>query len=340
MSHIIRAGLIGCGGISRLHLEAVQTLSDVKFVAFCDIDLARAQHHAEQNGGGDVYTAYHDLLSREDLDVVHIATPHYLHTEMSLAALKAGLYVLCEKPMAITMEDARTLLQADTQKKLGVVFQNRFNESTVIAKRMLDGGELGAFRTARATVAWSRDAAYYAQADWRAKWATAGGGTLINQSIHTVDLLHYLCGAFSRIKGSITTDLLQDVIEVEENSHAVIQFAGGQTGLIHTSNSFGLTELPEILIYCEKGHLLLQGESLILIQDGQRTVLHDQTTQETTGKACYGNGHTKQITAFYENVQNNAPISLGAQQAFPATWAVLGIYESSRTNQWVPYSLC
>lgn len=338
MDRTIRTAFIGCGGISATHLRSVQQIPDVKIVAFCDIVPERAERRAQENGGGAVYTDYRQMLASEELDAVHIQTPHYLHAEMTIAALEAGLYVLCEKPMAIHIEDAQAVLAADKNHKLSMVFQNRYNPATIEAKRILDSGELGAFVTARATVAWSRDAGYYASGDWRGTWAEEGGGTLINQSIHTVDLVYYLCGPFAKIKGSISTDLLQGDIEVEDNSHAVIQFAGGQLGLLHTSNNFGFTELPQILIYCEKGLLTLQGDMLTLMQDRKITVLFDQKTADTGGKACYGNSHDIQIAEFYNSIREGTPIWLDGAEGYPAVWAVLGIYESSRTDQWVTFA--
>lgn len=337
MDRIIKTGFIGCGGISATHLRSVQKIPGVEIVAFCDNVPERAERRAQEYGSGKVYTDYREMLAQEELDAVHIQTPHYLHAEMTIAALEAGLYVLCEKPMAIHIEDARAVLNADKDHKLGMVFQNRYNPATVMAKRMLDSGELGAFKTVRATVAWSRDAQYYAADEWRGTWAEEGGGTLINQSIHTVDLVYYLCGAFAKIKGSISTDLLQGAIEVEDNSHAVIQFAGGQLGLLHTSNNFGFTELPQILIYCEDGLLTMQGDMLTLTKDRKITVLYDQQSEDNGSKACYGNSHDIQIAAFYDNIRQGTPIWLDGREGYPAVWAVLGIYESSRTDKWVEF---
>ncbi len=337
MGRIIQAGVIGCGGISATHLRALMGIEGVRVAAFCDTARDRAERRAAEYGGGDVYEDYRDVLARDDIDAVHVLTPHHLHGEMCLAALARGKYTLCEKPMAIRLDEARAMRAADTDHRLGVIFQNRYNASATAAKKLLDSGEMGKIIAARATVAWLRDAAYYAGADWRGKWATEGGGSLINQSIHTVDLLYYLCGPFARVKGKISTDLLQGVIEVEDNCHAVIQFTGGFVGLLHTSNNFGFSDMPEILIYCENGLLTLHGETLTLTRDGAVTVLSDARARDNGAKAVYGNSHAIQIAEFYKSIRNKAPIWIDGNEGYPAIWAVLGVYESSRTDQWVEF---
>lgn len=337
MNRTIKTGFIGCGGIIGSHLQAIRDLTGIAIVAFCDVDRGRAERCAKEYGAGDVYTDYRAMLSRGDLDAVHIVTPHHLHARMSLDALGAGLFVLCEKPMAITLGDARALIDADCGGKLCVVFQTRLNPATVEAKRLIASGELGAFLTARAMVAWSRDQEYYAAGEWRGRWATAGGGSLINQAIHTIDLMQYLCGPFAAIKGSVSTDLLTGVVEVEDNTHAVIRFAGGQTGLLYTSNNFGITELPQIVMVFENGTLTLQGTLLTLARGERVSVLYNERMHENGGKPCYGSGHAPLIAKFYDSVRGGAPMEVSGQDGYPALWAVLGIYESSRTGKWVEY---
>lgn len=336
MERQLGIGIIGCGNISATHLKVLSTMQDVKLVAMCDSKPERAQAAAARYGAVAVED-WRALLRRPDVDVVHVLTPHYLHAEMALETLKAGKYVLCEKPMATRVADAKAMIAADpTGLRMGIIFQNRYNQSAVRAKQMLEDGTLGKIVTSKASVTWFRDAAYYSD-DWHGRWDTEGGGSLINQAIHTVDMMYYLGGPFASIKGSITTDLLQGVIEVEENSHAVIRYKNGTVGLLHTSNSYGFSEVPEVVVACEKGTLCMRGDLLLLRQDDQETVLVEPELLDNGTKAVYGNGHVAQIQDFYRCVRSGTPYWLNASEAFPAIWAVLSIYQSSESGQWVPF---
>ncbi|HML47998.1 MAG TPA: Gfo/Idh/MocA family oxidoreductase [Clostridia bacterium] len=336
MESRLGVGIIGCGNISATHLKVLSEMSDVKLVAMCDNKPERAQAAAARYGAAAVED-WKSLIQRPDVDVIHVLTPHYLHAEMALEALKAGKFVLCEKPMATRVADARAMIEADpTGLRLGIIFQNRYNQSAVRAKEMLEAGALGRIVTLKASVTWFRDAAYYGD-DWHGRWATEGGGSLINQAIHTVDMLYYLGGPFAAIKGSITTDLLQGVIEVEENSHAVIRYQNGAVGLLHTSNSYGISEVPEVVVVCEKGTLCMRGDLLILREEDKETVLVEPETMDNGTKAVYGNGHVAQIPDFYRCIRSGTPYWLNATEAFPAIWAVLSIYRSSECGQWVSF---
>jgi len=339
MQDIIRTALIGCGGISTLHMRAIEALEDVEIAYFCDTDIQAAGQRAAQYGQGEVVEDYRRVLADPTVRAVHIATPHHLHAGMALEALASGRYVLCEKPMAISIADARAMVAADNGKRLGIVFQNRYNDATIAAKKLLDSGELGTIQGIRASVTWERGADYYALAEWRGRWDQEGGGSLINQAIHTVDLMYYLGGPFAKIKGSISTDVLQGIVEVEDNSHATIQYQNGTMGLLHTSNSFGISPSPEVLIYCEKGLLALQSERLTLMVDDKITLLCDALKAvDGEGKACYGLSHSILIREFYKSIRADAPLFVDAAQGYPAIWAVLGIYASSREDRWIEFA--
>ena len=332
-------GLIGCGGISAAHLRSIANLPGAKPVAFCDTVPERAYAHAAKFGGADavVYSDYRELLANPSVDVVHIMTPHFLHAEMSIAALRAGKYVLCEKPMAIRKDDAKAMIGADTGGRLSIVFQNRYNPSTAKAKEIIDTHALGKLLAISANVTWKRGAEYYAGSEWRGKWAAGGGGSLINQAIHTIDLMYYLGGPFERVKGSISRDILRDVIEVEDNAHAVFLFQSGLTGLLHTSNNLGVDNPAQILLSFEGGTLDLHGGRLWLEQNNRITSIISDRPPQNGAKAEYGNSHQTQIADMYRCIRENRRFWIDGMEAYPANWAVLSIYESSRDDAWISY---
>ena len=354
MDKKIGVALIGCGVIAPSHLKALSTIEDVRVRALCDIMPERAKRFAG-SFGADVLTDYREVAARDDIDVIHICTPHHTHADIALSALHAGKYVLCEKPMAITFSDAQKIIGC-ADGRIGFVYQNRYNGPVVRVKRMIDSGELGPIRTLRASVCWQRDADYYAADAWRGAWTTEGGGSLINQAIHTVDLLNYLAGPVISVKGSYTTDLLRGVVEVDENTHAVLRFQSGIVGLLHTSNSYGVSEPPEIRIVFERGALRIAGDMLLISgEDGVEKLLYREKEMDAgsekkkvtesesesesasgyAGKAVYGNGHMGLIRDFYRCVREKTPFWIDAKEAYHSLWTVLSIYESSRRDDWV-----
>ncbi len=335
MNKQIQVALIGCGTIATEHLRALSSLEDIKIATVCDIVPERAQTAAEACGAAWT-TDWREAVAGTGIESVHICTPHYLHTEMAIHALDAGKYVLCEKPMATSAADAQAMI-AHAHGRLGLVYQNRYNECVATAKRLLDEGTLGRPLALRASVCWKRDAAYYAQDAWRGKWATEGGGLLINQAIHTVDLMQYLGGPVTSIKGSYTTDFLQGTVEVEENAHAVMRLGSGIIGLLHASNSYIADAPPEIRIALETGELRLVGSSLLFRRSGELTedILVDAKAPSSAVKAVYGSGHRRLIADFYQAVRARRSFWIDGEAGFASLWTVLAVYASSETGAWI-----
>lgn len=338
MKNEIGVAVIGCGVIVPAHLRALEQIPDVKVRVLCDILPERAEKYAAQCGA-EVCTDAMDVIARPDIDIVEICTPHHQHTHIVLAALAAGKRVLCEKPMAISLRDAEMMIEKG-DNRLSFVYQNRYNTPVVEAKRIIAEDELGPMKTLRAFVCWDRKADYYAKDAWRGTWDMEGGGSLINQAIHTIDLINHLAGPVVSVKGSYTTDLLQGIVDVDENTHSVMKFQSGIIGLLHTSNSFGITEPPEISMVFEKATLRIYGDTLTLSRpDNTSELLVDETVVVNGVKAIYGNGHAKLIPDFYRCVRDGKPFWINPQEAYHSLWTVLSIYQSSRTNAWVSRKL-
>ena len=337
MTSPVRVGVIGCGGISRVHIDALMEMPNARIVAVCDIRPDRLQAAAEKTGA-EPMTDWKALVDREDIDIVHILTPHYLHAPMAIYALRAGKHVLTEKPMATTVDDALSMIrEADCAKgTLNVIFQNRYNPSTVELKRRIDSGETGRLLCARASICWHRTAPYYTESGWRGTFATEGGGALINQSIHTLDLMSYLGGRINRVRGHVSTDLLNGVIEVEDNCHAVIEYENGANGVIYATNNYG-TDAPILLeMVFENGTYQLLAEKLFKMEDGIPTlILRGDDAKNLGAKSYWGASHKIEISKVYDCVLRGERFEIDGRSAFPALNLVKAIYESSASNDWV-----
>lgn len=213
------------------------------------------------------YTRAEDIYALPDVDVVHITTPHYLHAPMAIAALQAGKYVLCEKPMATSCADARAMV-ASGGGRLGIIFQNRYNAASERLKKIVSGGEYGALTCIRGQVTWIRTPAYYSD-DWhgRKPWRVAavhdesgypytGSGAVAGRTCLTVT-------------GQVNTQALAGVIEVEDTAQFRIRFASGAVGLFYATTGYGVDDEVEVEVVMEKGVFWLRGDQLYRRPHGQ-----------------------------------------------------------------------
>lgn len=334
MNGVLRAGLIGLGNISGVHISALEALPNAVITAVCDLDENKLASFP-----GDVhrFTDYRQLVSCPDVDVVHILTPHFLHAEMTIAALKAGKHVVCEKPMASETEDALRMMDAEKASSgtLSVIFQNRYNASSEKLRKIALSGEAGRFLGSRAVICWHRTREYYESGAWRGKWATEGGGLLINQSIHTLDLMIHIFGPVRRVKGHVSTDVLDDCIEVEDNVHAVFEYESGASGVIFASNSY-VTDAPVMLeAVFEKAVYQLQADRLFRLENGVPVLIADEESASSEGKICWGSGHKREIAEIYRAINEGRRFEIDGRSAFPALSLVKAIYQSSKENRWV-----
>ncbi|MGO1532433.1 MAG: Gfo/Idh/MocA family protein, partial [Micrococcaceae bacterium] len=204
-----RIGLIGCGDVSVVHFEAIRDIEGLELVGVADSD-PEALARATAATGVPGFASTQELIDAVGPDAVHVTTPHHQHVGPSLTALEAGVHVLQEKPLAHTLEDGRRLVEALAASpadgpKIGICFQNRYNLASQRLHEMLGSGELGAVRGAWASVVWTRSADYYRAKPWRGTWDGSGGGLLINQAIHTLDLVQWLLGGVERTDGHVAT---------------------------------------------------------------------------------------------------------------------------------------
>lgn len=331
---ILNAAIIGCGSIYGNHAEAIAGLRASRLYAVCDTDRKRAGDAAHRYDCS-FFTDYRLMLEDKNIDVVHICTPHYLHSAMAIDAMKSGKHVLTEKPMAVSVEEALEMnrVSRETGMTLGVCFQNRYNATSLRIKEVLQSGKAGRLLGAKAIVTWNRKGKYYTESDWRGKRETEGGGVLINQSIHTLDLMQWFMGDIDGIQAHVDIRLLRGIIDVEDTADATISFANGSSLLFFATNNY-VTDAPvEIEIICEKAVIRLMEKLTIKYSDD--TVEEVQETDKVTGeKAYWGCSHKYLIQDFHNSLLEGRTFDLTGEQGITAIKIIDAIYKSSEANGW------
>ena len=229
-SEKIGFAIVGGGVIGPLHAQAIAAQPDARLVAVCDIVPGAAEKLASQYGA-EAMTDLDAMLARDDIQIVNVCVPSGLHAEIGIKAAQAGKHVICEKPIDITLDaaDRLTAACAAAGVKLQVISQHRFSASMQRLKRAIDDGSLGTLVMGNAEVFWYRAQAYYDSGGWRGTWSLDGGGCLMNQGVHYVDLLRWAMGPVASVSAKMGT-LAHERIEVEDVAVAVIQFANGAIG--------------------------------------------------------------------------------------------------------------
>lgn len=333
----MKVNLVGCGGISKCHLNAINLLKDkgAELTAVADIVTEKADRKAKENSCKSYYD-YKTMLDSEKPDVVHICTPHYLHVDMAVEALKRDINVVLEKPCGTSVEGLKQLVEAESKSngKVAVCFQNRYNPSVVFAKRLIETEKFGKVKSARAVVTWKRDEDYYGADPWRGTWAQECGGVLINQAIHTHDLMQYLCGKTTKtVVGHISNYHLKDFIEVEDTASVYFTYDDGSRSVYFATTAAGANSDPMIEIFCEDAVIRVEGGSVYKIANGIEPIFSQNPDNDFVGKKEWGDSHTHLISDFYDCINNGSDFCVNAKEAARVVYELLAVYESSKTGK-------
>ncbi|MGI6567290.1 MAG: Gfo/Idh/MocA family oxidoreductase [Firmicutes bacterium] len=325
----IRVALIGCGRVARVHADALAALEETELAAVVDIKPERAEAFG-QHYGVKAYTDYRDVLKLDDVDAVQIATPHYCHAEIAIAALRAGKDVLTEKPMAITVEDMEAMIKTADEcgRTLGVIFQNRYNDASQAVKKAVEEGKLGAILGTRAVITWRRTDEYYSESDWKGTWDKEGGGVLIDQAIHTIDLMQWLVGEVDYLEARYDTRA-HEIIDVDDVAEAHIVFKNGAIGCVYANCNYSYDAPIFLELHGEKGIAHIIGDRAI-ITVGNKTMTVEQQADETSGLRYWGFSHKRQIQDHYRAILEGRKPTIDGQEGKTAVDMVLAMYESSR----------
>lgn len=266
MNRKIKFAIVGCGSIGKRHVAVLDAEQDAELVAICDTDEKRCRELSELYGGIRYFTDYNEMLNSIEADVINVVTPHALHKEMSVDALRKGFNVLVEKPMALSVSDCRQMndVAKETGKKLWVVKQNRHNVPVRLAKNAIDEGRLGKIFMIKCDILWNRYQGYYDESPWRGK-LDQEGGALYTQASHFVDLLIWWCGDVTDVCAKAETQ--NHNIETEDSGIAVLKFDSGTLGsLVWTTCVYHKNFEGSITIVGEKGTIKIGGQYLNKIE--------------------------------------------------------------------------
>lgn len=260
---LLKFAIIGCGKIALRHAQ--QIVEKGKLVGVCDI----IKEEADAFAAKFKTIAYYDLseLLKIEADIIVICTPNYLHAEQTIQCIKAGFHVICEKPMALALEDCDSMIKAaeENNKKLFIVKQNRYNPPVIAVKKLLDEGKLGAINLVQLNCFWNRDHNYYKDS-WKGK-KDKDGGILFTQFSHFIDLLYWFMGDVTEAKNYSANFQHQNIIEFEDAGVVILKFANNAIGTInYTINSFDKNMEGSITLFGEKGTVKIGGQYLNILE--------------------------------------------------------------------------
>lgn len=340
MKKPIRAAVIGCGNIASVHADVLADTENIEITGFVDPVKIRAESFSEKYTGGraGTFAFLEELIQKQRPDVIHICAPHDLHVPLAVEGLRAGCHVFMEKPPAVTRKQFEELKAAEkaSRTRLGICFQNRFNETTRKVDAVVRSGELGILQGGRAFVTWKRDKAYYQDSGWKGIWAREGGGALINQGIHSLDLLLRWLGTPDMLDAVMSNHHLRDVIEVEDTMEAWLSFhddAGHKrSGLLYVSTAYEADEPVVIELRFTGGRIRIEGNDLTVMPlQGKKAFSWEEP--RGTGKACWGSGHQACIRSFYQAVLEGTPCETDLSTVENTFETMMRIYDSAKEKE-------
>ncbi len=342
-SSVLRIGLVGAGAISTQHFEAIEALPGMRLAAVASASEVRARAAGEAHGV-PWSTSLVELLARDDVDAVTICSPSGLHPAQALAALRAGKHVLIEKPIALSVADADAVIAEARSRGLvaAVVSQRRFEPAVRALKAAVDAGRLGRVILVIGEGLYFRPQSYYDSAAWR---GTVGldGGVLMNQAIHTLDLMRWVGGPAVSVAGQVAT--LGHTMEAEDTAVVSIRFASGALGSLSATTCTDTEQPVELRVYGQRGHARLTGATVAEwdvpgveppvdtddAADDPRAEDADRAVTRTWGTSAAG--YLRQYTDFADAVRTGRPPGVTAQDGRDAVELIAAAYESSRTGR-------
>ncbi len=343
-------GIVGCGMIANFHARAVGDIRGASVVACYDTVAASADRFAKANG----CAAYHDLramVADPKVDIITICTPSGAHMEPALAAAKAGKHVIVEKPLEVTLTRCDRII--DACKKAGVVlstiFPSRFHESSQLLKKAVDKGRFGKLTVGDAYVKWFRTQEYYDSGAWRGTWKLDGGGALMNQAIHSVDLLAWLMGPVQDISAR-TALLAHDRIEVEDVAMATLRFENGALGIIEATTAAYPGALKRIEIHGSAGSAVLEEEDITMWEFAKPARSDTALRQRMAGKTKTGggaadpaaighHGHTEQFKNVLNAIKKGTQPLIDGSEGRRSVEIILAIYKAAETGRTIELPL-
>lgn len=313
-----------------MHIASLQEIREAELMACCDINRDRANESAKKYGL-TAYESYEEMLKNEKLDCVHICLPHYLHTKVAICAFAHGVNVLCEKPMDVDLESAERAVKIAKEKGVlyGVIFQCRYNNSARLVKKAVESGRLGKIFSVRSTLTWTRPDEYYSESDWKGTWDKEGGGVIIDQAIHSIDLVNWLVQSEPQTISVSMANRGHKCVAVEDSAEGLITYKNGVKYGFYAMNNYACDEPIEIRLCCEKGKVIFgYDDAYIEYFDGTKEEAHqDENVKEIKGgKDYWGFQHVRQIRQFYNACLGKEALEISGEEALKTHKLIMEIY--------------
>lgn len=331
--------MVGCGSIFPMHAQSLMNTPGVQLAAVCDIRARRARIQAKRYNCR-YYSDYKKMLEQEALDSVHILTPHYLHPPMAIQALNKKINVLTEKPISINPADAQKMINCAKRNKvkLAVIFQNRYNPGSQLVKKNLSTGALGRVKAAKLILTYHKPANYYKQSGWKGRLDLEGGGVLIDQAIHFIDVLRWLIDDEVEYAEANTARRMHKFIEVEDLAEGLIKFKKGAYICFYLINFYSYDADPQIEMDCLKGRVkIVKDSARIGFYDGREAAAAPKPGEYIDygkGRRDYwGFCHCIQIKEFYKALKEGRQPEVSGEEALKTQGLVWNIYKSARLGE-------
>lgn len=334
---MVNFAIIGTGVIAKYHALAIGLNPNAQVVAVCDMNEARAKEFAAEHHAPKVFCDYHELLKDPEIHAVSICTPSGTHGEISIAAAKAGKHILCEKPIETKKEKIDELIREVEAHnvKMDCVYQRRYQEVPAKVKAALDSGVFGKVLMASVYMKYWRSPDYYKSAGWRATWEFDGGGCLMNQGVHGIDLICWFMGGVKKVNAITRTQLHN--IEVEDAAVAVVEYNNGAIGVIEGATCVNPANNCCFEIHCENGTISFDDEGVLRWVLNGEEVAVDGVAGEAGAKSdptkLSENGHSPMVNDLVSSILNDTEPSIGPKEARKAVDTILAIYQSSREGR-------
>jgi len=339
-------GIIGAGIISDIHAQAIQAIPEAKLYGVYSLNKNKSQAFADKYHCTS-YDTLNEMLNVPEIDIVCICTPSGVHLDPAIECINAGKHCVIEKPLEVTLSKCDQIIAASEKAgvKIAVIFPSRFYEASQQIKHALDEQRFGTLAFADAYVKWNRSEAYYRSAAWRGTWQLDGGGALMNQGIHSVDLLQWYMGDVASVQ-AVMTNIKHKSIEVEDTVVSTLHFVNGALGVIQCSTAVFPGALKRIEIMGTAGTAILE-ESNLIKWEFDKAIAGDESVRQkmATTTVSHGGvsnpadisfyGHQKQLEDMIRAIKTDTKPMIDAKDGRKSVAIVLGIYESARTGKMI-----
>ncbi len=348
MADKVGFGMVGCGVIAPFHAKGIRETPDAKLVAACDPNEAAARKFSAEHGNIPHYTELEEMLKKDDLHAVCICTPSGMHSDQAVMAARAKKHVLCEKPLDITLPKIDRMIRVCKQEgvKLGGIFQRRTYEASMKVRDAVQGGLLGKMVLGDIYQKFYRSPEYYRSGAWRGTWAMDGGGALMNQGVHGIDLLLWI---MSDVKSVVArADHLVRDIEVEDTAAAIVTFENGAFGVIEGATSCNPGEGARLELHGEKGTIILTDAGITrwavakggrLAEDEKIAPQQERAHGVSDPRAISAEGHITLVRDFVDAIKTDREPMITGESARKSVELILAIYDSARTGREVTLPL-